>query len=218
MSRNGGLRCERWEHWGHLHLPDHQADEITRVLNAAAAGEDGAESRLLPLVYEELRALAAAMMVRTPPGNTLQPTALVHEAYMRIGGDIDPNWDGRRHFFFAASRAMRDILVEQARRKGRKKHGGGRKHEGDVEGVVIEVDTPVDDVLLLDAALRRLEQDEPEIADVVLLRYFSGLTVEETAEVLAVSAPTVKRRWRYAKAWLHRAMTPDVRPDDDHGD
>ena len=181
--------------------------DVTRVLAAAATGDDDAAQRLLPLVYEELRKLAVSMMARTPPGNTLQPTALVHEAYLRVGGDLDPQWDGRRHFFFAASRAMRDILVEQARRKSRKKHGGGRKRVGDAEQLAIEIEAPVDDVLLLDVALRELERDERDVADVVLLRYFSGLTVEETAEVLSVSAPTVKRRWRYAKAWLHARMT-----------
>ncbi|MHC5026588.1 MAG: ECF-type sigma factor [Planctomycetota bacterium] len=182
---------------------------VTRALADAAAGDDAAAQRLLPLVYDELRKLAASMMARTPPGNTLQPTALVHEAYLRIGGDLDPDWDGRRHFFFAASRAMRDIIVEQARRKSRKKHGGGRKREADPALLAIEIDAPVDDVLQLDAALRELEQTEPAPAEVVMLRYFSGLTIEETAEVLSVSVPTVTRRWRFARAWLHKRMAPD---------
>ncbi|MBT8485534.1 MAG: RNA polymerase subunit sigma [Phycisphaerae bacterium] len=183
--------------------------KVTRALADAAAGEDGAAERLLPLVYDELRKLAVSMMARTPPGNTLQPTALVHEAYLRIGGDLDPEWDGRRHFFFAASRAMRDILVEQARRKGRLKHGGGRKREGDPEHLAVRIDAPVDDVLELDAALRALELDDASAAEVVMLRYFSGLTIDETAEVLSLSVPTITRRWRFARAWLHKRMAPD---------
>ncbi|NNF41613.1 MAG: sigma-70 family RNA polymerase sigma factor [Phycisphaerales bacterium] len=186
---------------------------VTRALADAAAGEDGAAERLLPLVYDELRKLAMSMMARTPPGNTLQPTALVHEAYLRIGGDLDPEWDGRRHFFFAASRAMRDILVEQARRKSRLKHGGGRKREGDPDVVPIEIDDPVGDVLQLDRALRRLETEEPDVAHVVMLRYFSGLSTEETATVLSVSDRTVKRRWRYARVWLQDAMDADDADD-----
>ncbi|NNF41609.1 MAG: RNA polymerase subunit sigma [Phycisphaerales bacterium] len=182
---------------------------VTRALADAAAGEDGAAERLLPLVYDELRKLAVSMMARTPPGNTLQPTALVHEAYLRIGGDLDPEWNGRRHFFFAASRAMRDILVEQARRKGRLKHGGGRKREGDAEQLAVRIDAPVDDVLELDAALRALELDDASAAEVVMLRYFSGLTIDETAEVLSLSVPTITRRWRFARAWLHKRMAPD---------
>jgi RNA polymerase sigma factor (TIGR02999 family) len=181
--------------------------DVTQVLVAAAAGDEAAAERLLPLVYGELRKLAASMMARTPPGNTLQPTALVHEAYLRIGGDLDPAWDGRRHFFFAASRAMRDILVDQARRKSAKKHGGGRKREGDPEHLAIEIGEPVDDLLQLDASLREFEAIDAVAAEVVMLRYFSGLTIEETAEVLSVSIPTVTRRWRFARAWLHKRMT-----------
>lgn len=181
--------------------------DVTRVLERAAAGDLAASAQLLPLVYEELRKLAGAMLARTPPGNTLQATALVHEAYLRIGSGHDAAWEGRRHFFFAASRAMRDILVEQARRKGRVKHGGGRQREGEASLMAMEVDEPIDDILLLDDALRELERTERSVAEVVFLRYFSGLTIEESAEVLQVSTPTVNRRWRFAKAWLHARMT-----------
>ncbi|NNF41606.1 MAG: sigma-70 family RNA polymerase sigma factor [Phycisphaerales bacterium] len=180
--------------------------DVTKVLADAAAGDDGAAERLLPLVYDELRKLAGSMMANQPAGHTLQATALVHEAYLRVGGDIDPEWDGRRHFFFAASRAMRDLLVEQARRKGRLKRGGDRRRAGDVEALPGAIEEPVEDMLALDEALRSLECEDPEVAQVVMLRFFSGLTVEETAAVLGISGTTIKRRWRYAQAWLQNAM------------
>jgi len=195
-------------------VPGSTDHDVTRVLADAAAGDDGAAERLLPLVYDELRKLAGSMMAKQPSGHTLQPTALVHEAYLRVGGDLDPDWDGRRHFFFAAARAMRDILVEQARRKGRIKHGGGRRREGDAEAIAVAIEEPVDDVLALDEALRTLETEDAEVAHVVMLRYFSGLTVEETAEVLGLSPKTIKRRWRYAKAWLQDAMDVNAGGDD----
>jgi RNA polymerase sigma factor (TIGR02999 family) len=179
--------------------------DVTRALDAAATGEEGAAARLLPLVYEELRLLAKARMSKTPPGQTLQATALVHEAYLRVVGEHDSRWAGRGHFFFAAARAMRDILVEQARRKSRLKHGGGWKRaDVDLDGILIE--PPKENLLALDEALSRLEEEDPEKAGIVMLRYFTGLTTEETAAVLNLSVSTIERKWRVIRAWLRREL------------
>ena len=158
-------------------------------------------SELLPEVYGELRRLAAALTAQRGPGQTLQPTALVHEAYLRLVKDQDPGWEGRRHFFGAAARAMREILIEQARRKGRLKRGGGGKRVELAEGLAW-IEPPADDVLALDEAISRLEAEDPRLAEVVMLRYYSGLSVEETAAVVGVSVSTLTRDWRYARAWL----------------
>jgi RNA polymerase sigma factor (TIGR02999 family) len=146
-------------------------------------------------------------MAKTPPGNTLQPTALVHEAYLRLVGREDPGWSSRGHFFAAAAQAMRHILVEQARRKGRQKHGGGRRRL-DVDDVDLAIESPVEDMLALDEALSRLRESDKRKADVVMLRYFAGLTIEETAKMLGVSEPTVERDWRFARALLYDQLTP----------
>ena len=160
---------------------------------------------LLPVVYEELRRLAAALTSRLPPGQALQPTALVHEAYLRLVGDRDPGWQGRRHFFGAAARAMRNILVEQARRKGTAKHGGvGRRIEL-TDGLAI-IEPPADDLLAVDEAIQRLQAEKPHLAEIVSLRYYVGLSVDETAAVLDLSASTLAREWRYARAWLARQL------------
>jgi len=173
------------------------------------AGDRAAAADLLPMVYAELRALAEARMRRTPPGQTLQPTALVHEAYLRVVRGADAAWEGRKHFFFAAARAMRDILVEQARRRQSLKRGGDRQREAlDMVDVVFE--EPQEDVLALNEALTRLEQENPEAAQLVLLRYYAGLTGKETADVLGVSLSMVDRRWRFARAWLRRALEGDA--------
>lgn len=186
-------------------MAESSPNDVTQLLTAAAAGDARAAVRLLPLVYDELRKLAAARMVKTPPGQTLQPTALVHEAYLRVVGDADSRFAGRRHFFFAAARAMRDILVEQARRRASLKRGGDRKRVEFVEsGVAIE--PPSDDVIGLAEALKKLETEEPENAEIVNLRYFAGLTTDETADVLGISTATVERKWRFARAWLRREL------------
>lgn len=165
-------------------------------------------SELLPLVYEELRRLAESRLARLPPGQTLQPTALVHDAYLRLVGDRDPGWNGRGHFFGAAARAMRNILVDQARRKSALRHGGDRRRLIlDERGVLdVPVDADTDEVLSLDHVLGRLEQEHPRQAQVVLLRYFAGLTNEQVADLLGVATTTVKRDWRFARAWLRREM------------
>ena len=165
-------------------------------------------AELLPVVYAELRRLAAALAGRLPPGQTLQPTALVHEAYLRLVGDQDPGWSGRRHFFGAAARAMRDILVEQARRKGAHKHGGGAHRVELTEGLAI-IEPPADDVLAVDEAIQQLQADKPHLAEIAMLRYFAGLSAAETAAVLGMSASTLARQWRFARAWLVRRLGSD---------
>ena len=179
---------------------------VTRVLRAAAEGDPGAAEKLLPLVYEELRNLARSRLRRLPPGQTLQPTALVHEAYMRVVGTDDPGWDGRGHFFAAAAQAMRNILVEQARRKMLLKRGGDRRRV-DIEKVEPSLEPPSEDVLAVDEAVKRLEIDDPRKGQIVNLRYFARLTAAETAEALGVSVATVGREWRYIRAWLERELS-----------
>jgi RNA polymerase sigma factor (TIGR02999 family) len=158
-------------------------------------------AELLPEVYAELRRLAAALTAQLRPGQTLQPTALVHEAYLRLVRHQDPGWEGRRHFFGAAARAMREILIEQARRKDSRKRGGGARRVELAEGLAL-IEPPADDLLALDEALGQLQAEKPHLAEVVLLRYFTGLSVEETAGVLGRSVSTVVREWRFARAWL----------------
>ncbi len=182
-------------------------EELTRTLDAAGRGEAAAAEQLLPLMYEELVALARSRMSRLPPGDTLQPTALVHEAYLRLVGEEDPGWEGRRHFFGAAARAMRNILVDRARAKGAVKRGGDRRRVGDLDGLdAALLQTPVEDVLALDEALDRLEREDARKAQIVMLRFFAGLASARIAELLGISLPTVERDWRYARAWLLREM------------
>ena len=163
--------------------------------------ENRPAAELLPQVYAELRRLAAALTVKLQPGQTLQPTALVHEAYLRLVRNQDPGWEGRRHFFGAAAQAMREILIEQARRKDSLKRGGGARRVELSEGLALIV-PPADDLLALDEAIERLRAERPHLAEVVLLRYYTGLSVEETAEVVGRSVSTVTREWRFARAWL----------------
>ncbi len=179
---------------------------VTLVLNAVAAGDREAGEKLLPLVYGELRKLARARMSALAPGQTLQPTALVHEAYMRVIGEADPGWEGRGHFFAAAARAMRDILVEQARRRGALKRGGGRRRF-DLDEADLAIQPPCESVVALDEALKRLEEDDPRKGQIVNLRYFAGLTAPETAAALGVSVGTVEREWRYIRAWLYTQLS-----------
>lgn len=162
------------------------------------------------MLYSELRRLAESRLARLPAGQTLQATALVHEAFLRLVGEEDPGWDGRAHFFGAAARTMRDILVDQARRKGRLKHGGGCRRVALDDAVAMisknEESTITDEIVSLDAALRRMEEEHPRAAEVVMYRYFAGLNSEQTASILGVSARTVEREWRFARAWLRRAI------------
>ncbi len=181
-------------------------EDVTQILNAIDAGDTGAAERLLPLVYEELRRLAAQRLAQEKPGQTLQATALVHEAYLRlVGTDGGPRWNGRGHFFGAAAEAMRRILVEHARRKQRQRHGGGRRRVG-LDRAEVAADDPREDLLALDEALGRLAEAEPVAAEVVKLRYFAGLTNEQAAEALGISVRTAHRHFAFAKAWLFRQL------------
>jgi RNA polymerase sigma factor (TIGR02999 family) len=173
---------------------------ITELLRAAQAGDAAAAERLLAGVYEQLQQVARARMAHLPPGQTLQPTALVHEAYLRLIDKSDVPWESRQHFFFAAARAMRDILVEQARRKAGPARGGRRRQELDEACAVIA--PPAENVLAVHEALEELEKQDPLKAQIVLLRYFSGLTTAETAEILGLAERTLDRKWRYIRAWL----------------
>jgi RNA polymerase sigma factor (TIGR02999 family) len=182
--------------------PSNQAN-VTRLLGAAASGDGDAASKLLVELYGELRQLAQARMRRLAAGQTLQPTALVHEAFVRlVGKDLD-RYENRRHFFFAAARAMEDILVEQARRKGAIKRGGDRAKVSLEESAAgVEIEEPAEDMESLSAALAKLESAEPVKAGLVRLRYFAGLTMEEAAEVLGISLRTAEREWRFTRALL----------------
>ena len=186
-------------------MPDEPDQPVTELLRAAQAGDAGAAERLLAVVYEQLHQLARARMAHLPPGQTLQPTALVHEAYLRLTDKSDLPWQSRQHFFFAAARAMRDILVEQARRKAGPARGGGRRRR-ELDEACAVIEPPADDVLAVHEALGELEAQDPAKAQIVLLRYFSGLTTEETAEVLGLAASTLDRKWRYIRAWLLRRL------------
>src|SRR5262245_66460396 len=180
--------------------------DVTRILSALKPGDPHAAEQLLPLVYDELRKLAAQRLAQEKPGQTLQATALVHEAYLRlVGADPEQPWESRGHFFAAAAEAMRRILVEQARRKGRIRHGGGRPR---VDLLDAEVAARSDDeqLVLLDEALTRLTAARPQAAELVKLRFFSGLTVEEVAPLLDLSPRTARRLWVFARAWLRRDM------------
>jgi RNA polymerase sigma factor (TIGR02999 family) len=181
------------------------APQVTELLRAARAGDAGAADRLLAAVYEQLRGLARARMAHLAPGQTLQPTALIHEAYLRIADKGDAGWESRRHFFFAAARAMRDILVEQARRKAGPVRGGGRRRR-DLDEACAVVEPPGTDVLAVHEALEELEKQDPVKAQIVLLRYFSGLTTAETADVLGMAERTLDRQWRFTRAWLLKRL------------
>jgi RNA polymerase sigma factor (TIGR02999 family) len=180
--------------------------DITLLLQAASSGQARASEELLPLVYDELRRLAAARMARESAGHTLQPTALVHEAWVRLVEDGSRTWQNRAHFFGAASEAMRRILIERARRRARLKHGGG-KERINIEDLDVAEALPDEKILLMDEALERLKAEDPETAQVVVLKFFGGLTNEEIVEILGTSDRTVRRQWNYAKAWLYNCIT-----------
>jgi RNA polymerase sigma factor (TIGR02999 family) len=180
--------------------------EATRILSAIEHGDPQAAEQLLPLVYDELRKLAAQKLAQEKPGQTLQPTALVHEAYLRLlEGEHAGNWNSRGHFFAAAAEAMRRILVDNARRKRRPKHGGDLQRLP-LEQVALPVDERFDDLLDIDEALKSLASQEPLKAELVKLRYFAGLSVDETAACLGISPVTAKRYWAVARAWLYAAL------------
>ena len=181
-------------------------NEVTRILSAIAQGDPSAASQLLPLVYDELRRLAAQKLAGEQRGQTLQATALVHEAYLRlVGGDPEKPWDGRRHFFAAAAEAMRRILVENARRKRSLKRGGDRARQ-DLDEADCAAPQPREDLEALDEALDRLAARDPRKAELVKLRYFAGCTIAEAAQLLGISTTTAERWWAYARAWLHQEI------------
>jgi RNA polymerase sigma factor (TIGR02999 family) len=193
-------------------------NDVTRILNAMERGDSLASSQLLPLVYEELRRLASQKLSHEKPGQTLQPTALVHEAYLRLVGSPlreqgeAQHWNGRGHFFAAAAEAMRRILIENARRKKRRKHGGDRQRVDLVEQD-LAVGTPPDELLALDEALTKLAQEDSMAAEIVKLRFFAGLSMEQAAEALGISRANGYRQWTYARAWLRCALGSGEQPD-----
>lgn len=181
--------------------------DVTQILSQIESGDPSAAEKLLPLVYEELRKLAAAKLAQEKPGQTLQATALVHEAYLRLlgSGEQQPSWDGRNHFFAAAAEAMRRILVETARRRQREKHGGGlqRVELGEAQ---LGIEFPLEQLLSVNDALDKLSQADPQTAELVKLHCFGSLSVEQAGELLGVPARTAYRNWAYARAWLYREL------------
>ena len=185
--------------------------EVTRILSAIEDGDPHAAEQLLPLVYDELRRLAAQKLAQEAPGQTLQATALVHEAYVRLVGTRgEPHWDSRGHFFAAAAEAMRRILIDNARRKQAQRHGGGWQRH-DLLEAELAIDSTGAELFAVDEALSRLATREPVIAKLVELRFFGGLTLDEAARWLGISDRTAYRHWAYARAWLRREL--DRRPD-----
>ncbi|MGO8679233.1 MAG: ECF-type sigma factor [Limisphaerales bacterium] len=184
--------------------------DLTLLLDAVNAGDPKAAGQLLPLVYDELRELAAAKMAGEKPGQTLQATELVHEAWMRLAGAEDPKvWNGRGHFFGAAAEAMRRILVERARERARIRHGGGLERV-DLESVTLAAQDSDETVLAMHEALDALARESPQSAEIVKLSYFTGMNHEEIAQALGISVPTVERRWRYARSWLLRELKKNI--------
>jgi RNA polymerase sigma factor (TIGR02999 family) len=184
-----------------------EMSDVTRLMDAAAAGDPSAAADLLPLVYDELRVLAARRLAGEKPGQTLQATALVHEAYVRLVGDAaDRPWDGQGHFFAAAAEAMRRILIDRARHKGTRKAGGDRRRVDLDHDVEPALDEPDLELLALDEALQELEHRDPRKAAVVKLRFFAGLTTDQAAAALGVSTATAENDWAYARSWLRLRM------------
>jgi RNA polymerase sigma factor (TIGR02999 family) len=180
-------------------------NDVTQILNAAGSSEALASDELLSLVYEELRRVAAAKMAREAPGQTLQPTALVHEAWLRLTTDEQRKWNDRTHFFASAAEAMRHILVDNARRKRAERHGGARQRVA-MPQIANPVTGNEDQILAVHEALEKFAAQDPQKAELVKLRYFVGMNHEEAAEVLGISVPTAKRHWAYARAWLAQAI------------
>ena len=193
--------------------PSHDAPrQVTRLLEAVRGGDVSASRELLPLVYADLRELAAARMARLAPGQTLQATELVHEAYVRLVGSADPGWQGRAHFFGAAARAMRNVLADHLQRKHSLKRGGHMRRVGEETAAELSSDGPGDEVLALEEALEELEREYPRKAEVVTLGVFGGLAAAEIAVVLGVAERTVERDWRFAKAWLNGRLAEGGAP------
>ena len=186
-------------------MTDPGPSDVTRILALVVGGDEKSADRLLPLIYDELRQLARQRLAKEPAGGGMQATSLVHEAYLRLVGNADPGWENRAHFFAAAAEAMRRILVDKARGAARQKHGGGRKRIPLGDAPASDVERPLE-LLDLDEALQRLESLDHRMSDVVKLRYFVGLSVDETAQALNVAPRTVDRQWTAAKAWLYREM------------
>ena len=184
--------------------------EVTRILEALGRGETTAADELLPLVYEELRKLAAHKMASERPGQTLQPTALVHEAWLRLGGDDQPTWENRAHFFAAAAEAMRRILIDRARKRRAVRHGGEQVRD-DAEELdrVPDFNRNDDQLLAVHEALDKFAAEDPKKAELVKLRYFAGFTLEEAARILGVPEGTAKRWWTYSRAWLYRELSAE---------
>jgi len=179
--------------------------DVTRILQSIGAGEKQASAQLLPLVYEELRKLAASKMAHEAPGQSLQPTALVHEAWLKLAGNQGAQWEGRRHFFGAAAEAMRRILIDNVRRKAAQRHGGDRQRV-DILEIDLAAPGPDDELLALNEALERFEALDKTKAELIKLRYFAGLTTEEAAVTLGISLATAKRWWVYSRAWLFKEI------------
>ena len=179
--------------------------DVTQILSSIGAGNAKAANELLPLVYEELRKLAAFKMANEASGQTLQPTALVHEAWLRLNGNQEINWQGRTHFFCAAAEAMRRILIDKARRKRAQRHGGGQQRQDILE---VEIPNPIkdDELVALDEALNKFAVEDNQKAELVKLRYFVGLKIEEAAEILRISVPTANRWWAFARARLYQEI------------
>jgi RNA polymerase sigma factor (TIGR02999 family) len=181
--------------------------EVTHILSAIEQGDPHAAEQLLPLIYDELRKLAAGKLAQERPGQTLQATALVHEAFLRlVNAERAQHWNSRGHFFAAAAEAMRRILIDNARRNGRQKRGGARRHRVDLDSQDLVSQTSPDELLLLDDALAALTAEEPEAGQLVKLRYFAGLSIEQAAELLGLSRTTAYEHWAYARAWLHAEL------------
>ena len=200
----------RIEQDGSVAISYHRAvgsGEVTRLIRAVARGEPGSEE-LLVQVYEELRRIARARMARERPGHTLQPTALVHEAYLRLVGDAEIAWDSRAHFYAAAAEAMRRILIDHARRRATRKHGGDRVREP-LEGADLVFAQKPEEILAVDEALSRMQEDDPRGAEIVRFRFFAGLSIEETAQAMDLSPRTVRREWLYARAKLFKALNDE---------
>jgi len=207
--------CQADNHYSHLttvsvffDMADTTNPRVTQIIQAAQGGDQEAAALLLPLVYAELRKLAHARMKHQAPGQTLQPTALVHEAYLRLLGKKGLPLESRKHFFFAAARAMRDILVERARSKAGPKRGGGRQRVELTDGIALS-EPPPGEVLALHEALKELEKEDPLKAQIVNLRYFTGMNMDEIAKVLGLSVRTAQRHWRFIKAWLKSRMSEE---------
>src|SRR5215469_7901186 len=179
--------------------------DVTRILQSMESGDSKAAGELLPLVYGELRKLAASKMAHETPNQTLQPTALVHEAWLRLTGNENVKWNGRAHFFGAAAEAMRRILIDNARRKSARRHGGGQQRV-DVDEIDIAAPGKEDELLSINDALEEFAKMDKQKAELVKLRYFVGLTNEEAAEILGISAPTARRWWNYTRAWLYQKI------------